>query len=367
MRRIAKSGFMIGILLFILQYPSAIAQEETSNRQMETRRRSISIFPILMYDSDIGFGFGGKSIIKNQLRYNESYDLTLFGSTKGEQWYAFTFSIPDFEIRHGTRYPVAFDVKLEYDKILKSNFFGLGNNSKNNDWQFPREFMKIEFILGHAFTEHIFGETSLSYNHTSVYDYEDINPLMTPDVAGTGKKLTSYLTARLCLDTRDSQINPHKGWKLSFDSDCAAKLIGGDYNFQRYRLEVSKYQGLFTPAHTWAVRLWTEHVEGTAPYYEQCIIGGGWTARGFKADRFIDRALTLVSNEYRFPIYGKLGGVLLADAGRVYSSIGKINLHNWKTSWGGGLRYYVTNFVTRLDVGTSKEGTRIFFNFGHVY
>jgi outer membrane protein assembly factor BamA len=343
------------------------AQSEITDQQTTSKRRSTSVFPILMYDSDIGFGFGGKGIVKNQFQSNESFDLILFGSTKGEQWYVFTFSIPDFEIRQGTCYPLAFDVKVEYDKYLKSNFFGFGNNSRDNDRQFPKEFTKIELDLGHAFTKRFIGEIGLFYDHTSVYDYQGMNSVMSADVPGTGENLTSYLTVRLRWDTRDSQIHPHKGWKLSFNSDMASRYSGGDYRFQRYRLEASKYQRLFTPDHILALRLWTQDVEGAAPYYEQSIIGGGWTARGYKADRFIDRAFTLVSTEYRFPLYKRLGGVLFIDTGRVYSSIKKAQLHDWKYNWGWGLRYYVTNFVTRVDIGVSNEGMRIFFNFGHVF
>ncbi len=367
MNKISRCGITTVVLLCTLPYGFTIAQTNTAKQQITARQRSISVFPILMYDSDIGFGFGGKGVVKNQFKSNESFDLILFGSTKGEQWYVFTFSIPDFEIRQSTRYPLAFDMKLEYDKFLKSNFFGFGNDSENNDWQFPKEITKLELTLGRAFTERIICEIGLFFNHTSVYGYEEINPVISTDVPGTGENLTSYLTARLRWDTRDSLINPHKGWKLSFNSDFGLKAFGSDYNFNRYRLEASKYQMLFTDAHIMAVRFWAQHIEGTTPYYEQSIIGGGWTARGFKADRFIDLALTLVSMEYRFPIYKKLGGVLFIDTGRVYSSIKKTNFHNWKTNGGGGLRYYLENFVARLDIGVSNEGTRIFLNFGHVF
>ncbi len=345
----------------------SINETNISEQLTTVRQRTISIFPILMYDSDIGFGFGGKGVIKNQFKRNESFDLILFGSTKGEQWYVFTFSIPDFEIRQGTRYPLALDLKLEYDKFLKSNFFGFGNNSKDNDWQFPKEFTKLELTLGHAFTERIIGEAGLFFNHTSVYDYEDINPEMSTNIPGSGENLTSYLTVQLRWDTRDSQIHPHQGWKLSFNSDFAFKFIGSDYNFNRYRLEVNKYQKLFTSAHILAVRLWTQHIEGTAPYYEQSIIGGAWTARGFKVDRFIDRALTFVTIEYRFPVYRKIGGILFVDIGRVFPSIDKFRFYNWKIDSGFGLRYYLENFVVRFDTGFSNEGMRIFFNFGHIF
>ena len=83
---------------------------------------SWSVFPIVIYNSDVGFGFGGRGVIKNIYSREESFDLILFGSTRGEQWYAFTFSIPDFELRQGKLYPFSFDLKIEYNKKLKSNF-----------------------------------------------------------------------------------------------------------------------------------------------------------------------------------------------------------------------------------------------------
>ena len=367
MRRMLELVIVLAITLLNHPYAFSAFKTDTTGQQMPSRKTSSSVFPILMYDSDIGFGFGGKGVIKDQLKQGESFDLTIFGSTKGEQWYVFAFSIPDFEIRQGTAYPKALDLKLEFDKFLKSNFFGFGNNSPDNDWQFPREMTKLELTLGRAFTERIIGEIGLLFNHTSVYSYEGVNSILTSEVPGASEHLTTYFVAKLRRDTRDSQIHPHRGWKIGFNFDIASKSLGGDFSFQRYRLEVNKYQKLFTSAHVLAMRLWIQHVDGTAPYYEQSIIGGSWTTRGFKADRFIDRALTISSVEYRFPIYRKIGGVLFVDAGRVYPSIKKINLHGWKTDWGGGLRYYLANFVVRFDVGVSREGTRVFLNFGQVF
>lgn len=332
----------------------------------EVRKFTCSFFPIAMYDSDIGFGFGGKGIIKNLLRRNESLDLILFGSTKGEIWCVSTVSIPDPGIRHRTRYPLAVDLKLEYDRILKSNFFGFGNDSQNNEWQFPMKFLKAELTAGRGFLEHLVAELGLRYNQCRVYEYED-NPLMTPDVPGAGDHLTSYLTARLRWDTRDDPQHPRRGWNFGLNADFAGRFLGGDHGFQRYRGEISRYQTLFHPGHILALRLWLQHVDGTAPYYEQSIVGGAATARGFKAQRFIDRAMSLGSAEYRFAVYRRLGGVLFGDAGRVYPALDGLTLTGWKLSYGGGLRYYVPGFVVRFDLGFSQEGMRIFFNFGHVF
>ena len=44
-------------------------------------RRSISPFPIVMYDTDIGFGYGGRIKLVDFLARRESFDLILFNST----------------------------------------------------------------------------------------------------------------------------------------------------------------------------------------------------------------------------------------------------------------------------------------------
>lgn len=354
------------LLLFLLNSQVLLGSEENSKKKTEEKELTWSAFPILMYDSDIGFGLGGRAIIKNLFGADESFDLILFASTLGEQWYAFTFSIPDFEIRQGTRYSLAFDLKFEFDKYLKSNFFGIGNETVDNEWQFPSELFKLELILGTAFTEQLIGEVSLVMQHRSIYGYEGINSLIVNE-EGVGEKMVTYIRLHARLDTRDTQIHPKHGLKIGINTDFAIEFLGGDYTFQRYRIEISKYQMLFTQDHILAARFWLQHVDGVAPFYEQSILGDGWTTRGYKMDRFVDKAMVLTSLEYRFAIIGDLGGVLFLDAGRVLPGIDEFTLDNWKSNVGWGLRYYVENFVVRFDMGFSEEGERIFFNFGHVF
>jgi len=117
--------FFLFIWLPLLLYSDSV--EEAENQI------SWNVFPFVIYNSDFGFGFGGKGIIKNIYSRDESFDLILFGSSKGEQWYAFTFSIPDFELRQGKLYPFSLDFKIEYNKPLNSNFFGFVNNSEDNE------------------------------------------------------------------------------------------------------------------------------------------------------------------------------------------------------------------------------------------
>ncbi len=328
---------------------------------------SLSLFPILMYDSDIGFGFGGKGVLKNYFRHQESLDLILFASSKGEQWYAFQFSQPDYEWRQGKVYQYALDVKIEWDKRLKSNFFGIGNESRDNDFQFPKEFFKLESTLGHAFTPRLIVELGYRFTFYSVYHFDWAWGTLTPETPGIGENQVSQMQLNVRYDTRDSQIHPHRGMYLMCSGASSLQELGSDWNFIRYRLEWSAYRMLWGQEHLLALRCWLQQINGTAPYHELSKLGDSWTARGYKADRFLDRAMTLTTLEYRFPLYKALGGVLFVDAGRVMPRLTEFSFKNWHYNWGWGLRYYLTNFVVRFDMGISEEGSRIFFNFGHVF
>ncbi len=328
---------------------------------------SWSAFPIVMYDSDIGLGFGGKGIIKNHFSADESLDLILFGSTRGEQWTVFTFSIPDFEIRQGKRYPLAFDIAVEYDKLLKSNFFGIGNGSADNEFQFPREFVKIEADFGRAFTERIIAQVGLRYARYSSYGYNPDWGTISRNTPGAGETPVAGCVAKFRLDTRDSQINPVKGIRLELQAERTGRMLGARWRYGRARLEFGGYQRIFRSGSVLAVRFWTQHIDGSAPYTELSKIGDSWTGRGYKADRFLDNAMALASAECRVPIYRKVGGVVFVDAGRVWPSIDEFNLRDWHGDWGLGLRYHLENFVARFDAGFSPEGLRIFFNFGQVF
>jgi outer membrane protein assembly factor BamA len=81
----------------------------------------------------------------------------------------------------------------------------------------------------------------------------------------------------------------------------------------------------------------------------------------------MDKGKFLFNLEYRFPVWKKLGGNLFLDAGNVWPSLAEVDFGQSVFDAGWGLRYYLENFVARFDMGFSREGTGIYFNFGHVF
>lgn len=339
---------------------------------LEKGKSSMSIFPILMYDTDIELGYGGKGKFINYFSLDESFDLILFNSTKGEQWYVFTFSLPDFEIRQGKIYGLSLDIKAEYDKYLKYYFYGLGADSRKDDeTTFTFEKKELQLTLGRGFSTHLVIELTYFLKNIRYYRIEE-GQIFTDELRGVGEQFSPYASSLFRYDTSDSRIHPSKGSSVWIQNDLAANWLGNKKaNFYRFMLDVRKYFLVFGDRDVFAIRGLVQKVSGSKiPLFELPVLGGGSTTgalRGYKMNRFTDKGKWLVNAEYRFPLWKKLGGNLLLDAGSVWPSFSEMFQSAVKINAGWGLRYYLKNFVVRFDMGFSQEGMGIYFNFGHIF
>jgi outer membrane protein assembly factor BamA len=144
-----------------------------------------------------------------------------------------------------------------------------------------------------------------------------------------------------------------------------------DAAFNRLTIDLRKYQRVFGEKDVFAVRALAQYVGGgEIPLFDHASLGGGNTLtamRGYGLNRFLDRGKFLVNAEYRFPLLGRLGGNVFCDTGTVWPSLGGIDLGNIAFDAGVGLRFYMPDFVVRVDVAWSKEGMGLYFNFGHIF
>lgn len=344
--------------------------------------KSWSPMPIIMYDGDIGVGYGGKIKFVDFLGKKESFDLILFNSSKGERWYVFTFSLPDLEIRQGRTYPISVDVKAEYDKFLKYTYYGVGPDaSKDDRTTFTHTTKTLQLTLGHGFTPQFAVEVSYSLRGLT-YETASEGPLgadLQPFV-DAGNQFVPFASAILRFDTSDSQIHPTRGFRTLLQMDLSKKFLGSsDSNFSRFSLDFRKYMTVFGEADVFAFRTLVQYVSGDRiPIFDLSILGGGGimnAMRGFSQNRFLDKGKFLANIEYRFPLLwntrlpmgAKLGMNVFADIGTVWPSLSEIDFGKIAADVGAGLRIYLPDFVVRVDVGFSKEGMGLYFNFGHIF
>jgi outer membrane protein assembly factor BamA len=336
--------------------------------------KSWSALPILMYDPDIGVGYGAKGKFVDFLGKKESFDLILFNSSKGERWYVFTFQVPDIEVRQGRTYKLSFDLKAEYDKFLNYSYYGVGMEAEKDDESLlTHETKNLQVTLGRGFTPHFVVEAS--YVLRSI-DYsnprEGDGGRLAPELFALKKKFAPYASVVLRYDTSDSQIHPTTGFRLMLQDDFAGGVVGSkDASFNRVTLDVRKYLLVFGTKDVLAFRALVQYVGGSSiPLFDLASLGGGGTMncmRGYGLNRFLDKGKLLANVEYRFPVWWRVGGNVFVDLGNVWPSLGDIPWGKTAVDYGLGLRFYMPDFAVRVDVGFSKDGMGLYFNFGHVF
>ncbi len=139
----------------------------------------------------------------------------------------------------------------------------------------------------------------------------------------------------------------------------------------RTSLDVRAYWRLFHSRSVLAVRTLIQKISGyRVPIFEMPVLGGGSefsALRGFQFNRYRDLGKILFNAECRFSVWHRLGGNLFVDAGSVWPNWKRIQLSAFAVSAGWGLRLNLDEFVVRFDMGFSREGLGIYFNFDHIF
>jgi outer membrane protein assembly factor BamA len=368
-----KKIFLFFLIVTLITSLKLDAQSDSLNRYSA----EWEAFPIINYDSDAGFGYGGKAFLYNLLDHNESFDITLYNSTKGERWYHFAFSIIDMQRRQGKEFPLAFDLILDYDKWISYRYYGVEYFKQRDSLYeyetYTREPFEISGLLSRGFTENFVGSIGLKYKTISSYNFNINGELKKLDGEFNNRyiKTLSFL-ATLKWDSRNNFINPDKGIVTQLDFEYAPEFSFTNVDYWRLSFTFQNYVNVFVQKIILASRIIGQMIfPNNVPIQLQLPIGGNNTLRGLPQDRYLSASTFIINNEIRFPIWRRLGGVAGLDIGSTGSTteyeFWSQQLSGWIINPVLGLRYNMDNFIVRFDVGFGKETTGIYFNFGHIF
>jgi outer membrane protein assembly factor BamA len=205
----------------------------------------------------------------------------------------------------------------------------------------------------------------------------------------------------LLYDNTDFPINPSKGssqylaYHYNPDSDS-------DKNWTYLEFEASKYFS-FGSSH-WArqrivaLNFWTSYspswtvnanedgsstIAENPPFTDGATLGGYYRMKGFRGDRFHDKAAVYAAAEYRYTLdYNPVKNVSwlsflhldwfqvvgFVEAGRVGPEYDTDSLFkDVKTDFGVGLRAMTGGIIVRFSVSHSDEGTNMWAMVGHPF
>jgi hypothetical protein len=177
--------------------------------------------------------------------------------------------------------------------------------------------------------------------------------------------------AVLSYDDRDQPRNAHQGTFVMLTLGRYADRAQGAFSFNRLTLDARRFQPLFSPRHTLAVRLLTSQSFADAgahvPFYLQDTLGGSFTMRGYPSFRFRGDKLLTLSTEYRFDLNQRYQLAAFYDAGKAWDNAG-FSLSGLKSDVGLGVRVKASERVLfRLDVARGSEGTQVHLKLGYAF
>jgi hypothetical protein len=327
-------------------------------------------------------------ILAPSLTYNRLFKLN---STLRYYWYprpeAQLFVIGSYSLETNRRFTLRyedphffadwfyfkFDYTLNHDG--SSRFFGFGADSKTgNQTNYNLKDNHTQIFAGINFLE--YGRFTLWHRFrftnavdgpiTSLPGISTFNPL--PTGVDDPKQFLVQGFA-LSYDSRDFPKAPIRGYFVNLFTELSGYL-GSDADYERLGTEARGFHPTLSQHFITGWRVFFEGENGAnTPFYEQSLLGGKNSLRGFGAGRFVDRYKAGVSLEERICFYTlKAFNVNIEfevtpfyEAGTVFRTPDKLQGSKLHHVGGVGFRSIVKpNVVGIIDLGFSEDGSALF-------
>lgn len=340
-------------------------------------KRTWGFVPLVVADSNAGFGAGIQLVENNLLNQKVAAELFTYYTTN-------EFFEGQVKL---TGPPIAlFDWRVvgRYRSRPRLYFFGVGNETRRSG----RLSMWLEDTLAEVRAGIVLAPQTFlfavgEFSNVNIFDGlgHDVPRLSTrfneDTLPGFGtESYTNGLGGSLVVDLRDDPLNPTEGGRLEARSLYHGPMLGDSpYRYGTYALDIAGY---YPVIESWKVILAAglryELVDasyGRVPFYALPTLGGSRSLRGFLEGRFRDRNSILFQSEVRFPIWRVISGALFADVGRVWAEVDDPpsdffrELH---VNGGVGIRLIIQpDIFTRLDFAISSEDFTFALEFGNAF
>jgi outer membrane protein assembly factor BamA len=174
------------------------------------------------------------------------------------------------------------------------------------------------------------------------------------------------LGADATIDTRVDPAFPRNAVHTTFGIERLAFDAG---HANRKTTDIRGYLGMFGQA-VLAVRGTLVSSSAPIPPFEQTLLGGDTSLRGYEAGYKANDNVSTGSIEVRIPVssplsIGRLGVKAFVDAGTAFPSGAAVKKQHYESAYGGGVFFHLTFLSVSLDVARSEAGhTRAHFGLG---
>lgn len=183
------------------------------------------------------------------------------------------------------------------------------------------------------------------------------------------------LNLSLRTDTRDNVVFPTQGRFDSGTVELNGGLMGGDYDYKKFFLDLRHFHQIKPKKQTIGVHMFMGMGSKKTPTFDFFDVGGVNTVRGYEEYYRAGSKALYFNTEYRIAMGGNLSGVLFADAGATWNKLADMGFRSkdFSKSVGAGIRLQIPQLggfgPIRLDYAyaISIKNSKIHFGFGHMF
>jgi len=193
----------------------------------------------------------------------------------------------------------------------------------------------------------------------------------------------------IAFDTRDYEPDPNSGVFADLTAEVSSRYVGSSFDYARVTFAPRGFYSPFPRLTDLVVAgrlVYSVQTDGV-PFFamnelaftdmDRSGLGGLWTLRGYKQDRFVGSVSALANVELRWTVPGfvrvfeqdlALQIAPFFDTGRVFDTIGDFTFAQWRYGGGAGL-HVLWNKATVIvfDYGVSSEDQGLYMDFGQQF
>ena len=367
--------------------------EDYYYRLFYNEERSFGVFPTAFFSTGFGINVGAGLVHKDLFGHQERFTLNAGYGGRTRQKYGGGFSSGRL---FGDR--VTLSLGGSFEKRPNERFFGIGNDGERTDTAPPapvivgsedsaidsryRESVsKARLVISTDIVEHTKIRLRGLYRRSRFRNITNDRHLRVTDVYETSGLTgfdrgmsTLYTEVGLVFNTREppnryiSEGVTGPGVRFEvFGGHVQGIEDANDASYFRYGLDLGGTVSLFGGDRNLSLRIYVDTVTGSfdeVPFVVLPSLGGRTFLRGYQEDRFRDRASTLASLEYIYPLTRMLSAYLFTDTGRVWRSLDDFSFDDYRWGYGGGVQFHTLDgFLGRFQFSGSEDGVFIVFVF----
>lgn len=177
----------------------------------------------------------------------------------------------------------------------------------------------------------------------------------------------SAATISVEYDSRDFELNAHKGLLFSVNWNAYRTDFGSDYDFDEVTVNYRQYYKM-TSDTVLAWEVYAQDIQGDIPWFALSALGSDKRMRGYYSGQYRDNSQLSSQLEIRHQFNQRHGMVAWAGGGNVAENYQELLDSKWLPTYGIGYRFaFKPRVNVRLDYGFGKDSQAVYFQINEAF